>query len=169
MKCGPPEQAVIPSIAHSGGKVKGGGRARPRRLGLPDPYGPARAGDILGARRGAGDMPCPACLRCVTAGRHDGDGSATGQEDMLPVPPADGIAPSWRQWPTAVPLAADSVGSCPAWSGSVRAGKGSTGGGSPSRVYLMRIPSACGPARARRRPVSCGWRRAWSRGADRGS
>lgn len=25
MKCGPPEQAVIPSIAHSGGKVKGGG------------------------------------------------------------------------------------------------------------------------------------------------
>lgn len=27
MKCGPPEQAVIPSIAHSGRKVKGRERA----------------------------------------------------------------------------------------------------------------------------------------------
>ena len=26
MKCGPPEQAVIPSIAHSGRKVKGRGK-----------------------------------------------------------------------------------------------------------------------------------------------
>lgn len=100
MKCGPPEQAVIPSIAHSGGKVKGGGRARPRRLGLPDPYGSARAGDILAAHRGAGDMPCPACLLCVTAGRHEGDGPATGQEDVLPVPPADGTVPG--PWPMTV-------------------------------------------------------------------
>lgn len=83
MKCGPPEQAVIPSIAHSGGKVKGGGRARPRRLGLPDPYGSARAGDILAAHRGAGDMPCPACLLCVTAGRHEGDGPATDDRYCL--------------------------------------------------------------------------------------
>ena len=44
MKCGPPEQAVIPSIAHSGRKVKGRGRARPRRLGLPDIYGPPGLG-----------------------------------------------------------------------------------------------------------------------------
>lgn len=38
-------------------------------------------------------MPCPACLLCVTAGRHEGDGPATGQEDVLPVPPADGSVP----------------------------------------------------------------------------
>ena len=27
-------------------------------------------------------MPCPACLLCVIAGRHEGDGPATGQEDV---------------------------------------------------------------------------------------
>ena len=169
MKCGPPEQAVIPSIAHSGGKVKGGGRARPRRLGLPDPYGPARAGDILAARRGAGDMPCPACLLCVTAGRHEGDGPATGQEDVLPVPPADGSVPCRALAHDGLPSGRGMAGSRPAWPGSVRAGKGQYGRGFPSRSYLMRIPSACDPARARRRPVFCGWRRSWSRGAGRGS
>ena len=165
MKCGPPEQAVIPSIAHSGRKVKGRGRARPRRLGLPGLYGPARAGDILGARRGAGDMPCPACLLCVTAGRHDDDGTATGQDNVLPVLPADGIVPCRDGLPSGRGMA----GSCPAWPGSVRAGKGQYGRGFPSRSYLMRSPSACDPARARRRPVFCGWRRSWSRGGGRGS
>ena len=45
-------------------------------------------------------MPCPACLLCVTAGRHEGDGPATGQEDVLPVPPADGTVPG--PWPMTV-------------------------------------------------------------------
>ncbi len=47
MKCGPPEQAVIPSIAHSGGKVKGGGGPGRAALAFPILTGPPGLGTSL--------------------------------------------------------------------------------------------------------------------------
>jgi len=53
MKCGPPEQAVIPSIAHSGGKVKGGGG--------PGRGGREKNGIERGTREGRDLFPFPNC------------------------------------------------------------------------------------------------------------
>lgn len=47
MKCGPPEQAVIPSIAHSGGKVKGRGGPGRAALAFPVFTVPLRLGTSL--------------------------------------------------------------------------------------------------------------------------
>lgn len=85
MKCGPPEQAVIPSIAHSGRKVKGRGRAPAGRaaFAFPGLSGAARAGRVPGAGPGSRDMPGPACLPVVTVGRPVGDGPVTDDRYCL--------------------------------------------------------------------------------------